>query len=135
MSKKNTRRQKSSTLLIPEFPLLDGYQPCLGSISSLSIDGERGILAVASITGHVTCFGFHPCTKNWQGPEGKKLCPTASLLENTRTCGRASSQDCISSAYLKLEFLVNLQVPFSTPPKLLQFGNSSEYQVTRICCS
>lgn len=61
----------------------------------------------------------------------EESCLTRGLLGGSSAYEGSASQARIGHSLVEIELLATLHVPFSTPPRVLQFGHSSEYQVSR----
>ncbi|CDJ27810.1 uncharacterized protein EMH_0034990 [Eimeria mitis] len=79
--------------------------------------------------GHVSCFRLIslPYQLGERGT-ADAACSTNSLLGSRGPCDDYLSSYKPASFLLDMELLATLHVPFATPPKLLQFGQTSVYQ-------
>ena len=101
-----------------------------GCISALGLDGARGILAVASAAGHVSCYRLISLPHHVGERVNLDSISAGTLLGSRGPCGDNYLQNSKAASFiLEVELVATLHIPFATPPKLLHFGQTSLHQV------
>lgn len=85
-------------------------------------------MAVASALGHVTCYRIALCFDD-SGSISLGLRLTDGMPTIDRASRTAAVQAKPGASPKELEPLTTVHFPFSTPPKVLAFGQSSKCQV------
>ena len=85
-------------------------------------------MAVASTAGHVTCFRLITPLEKSETLSGE-LGLAGGVLGSVAAEVDGVVEDSPGSSVVELELLSTLHVPFSTPPRVLKFGHSFQYQV------
>ncbi|KAL8432308.1 hypothetical protein Efla_000892 [Eimeria flavescens] len=117
-------RQKSTGKL--ERPvLLWDRQPNPRPITALSVDRQGSFMAVATTSGHVDCYRLTLFSRR-KDDLNSNFCIQGSFRGNGAY--KKSAAMVKSGDVVEVVLQTTLHAPFSTPPKVLKFGESSECQ-------